>query len=96
MEDMSEDLSHITSNRSVPHRLIKWSFATHKDDFASKCVFDQMKMNLTNVEEVFVNHITRDKKLLMFLHRYHRLGYMKLSWRPMSKNKNKNQVNFLF
>ena len=62
MDNMSEDFSHLTSKRSVPHKLIKRSFAAHMDDFSSKCVSDQMEMKLTKVEEVFVNHIPMEKK----------------------------------
>ena len=46
---------------SVPHKLIKMSFVAQRDDFSSKCVFDQMEMKLTKVEEDFVNHIPRKK-----------------------------------
>lgn len=86
MEDMSEELSHLTSKRSVPYKLIKRSFAAHKDGFSSKCVSNQIEMRLTKVEEVFVNNTPRDNNLFKFLHRYHILGDMKLSWRPMSEN----------
>lgn len=87
MEDMSQELSHLTSKGSVPHKLIKRSFAAHRDGFDPKHVFDQMEINLTIVEEFFVNHIPRENNLLQFSDRYHRLGDMKLSWRPMLKNK---------
>ena len=64
MKYMYEYFTHLTSKISVPHKLIKRSFATHRDGFPSKHVSGQMEMKLRKVEEVFVNDIPRDKKIL--------------------------------
>lgn len=74
----------------MPHKLIKGSIVVHKDDFASKRVSDQMEMNLKNMEDIFLNHIPREKNLLQFLQKYHILGDMRLYWRLMSENKKKS------
>jgi len=59
------------------------SFATHRANFSSKDGFEKMEMIFTKVKEIFVNNTRSNKNLLQGLHRYHILGDMKLSWRPM-------------
>jgi len=50
------------------------SFTTHRAIFSSNYVFDQSKMHLKQVREVFVHHRPRMKNLLQFLHRCHGFG----------------------
>jgi hypothetical protein len=59
------------------------SFATHRDNFTSKSISDQIEMNLTKEKEVFVNHIPKKKNLLQFIHRCYNLGDMQRDLRPI-------------
>ena len=61
----------------------------------SKEVSDQMKMNFGKPKDFFSKYIPNHNKLLHVLHRYHILGDIQLSWRPISENQIL-QFNFLF
>ena len=50
-------------------------------------------MNIGNPKEVIYNDIPNNKNLFHFLHRYHILGDIQLSWRPISKNKFFNLIS---
>ena len=61
------------------------SFATHRDNFTSKSISNQIEMNLTKEKEVFVNHIPKNKILLQFIHNYYNLGDMQRDLRLISQ-----------
>ena len=50
------------------------SFATHRDKFTKKSVFEVMDMNYKKVKEIFVNHIPNNKNLLQFMHKCYYVG----------------------
>jgi hypothetical protein len=54
-----------------------------------------MKMNFGKPKEFISNDIPNHNNLFHCLHRYHILGDIRLSWRPISENKI-FQFNFLF
>ena len=44
------------------------NFGTHRNNYASKYVYDQMEMNFTKMKEVSVNNRTRNKKTSLNLY----------------------------